>query len=99
MLVIFPLERDLAVFVGEKTLIGYGDTVRITAEVFNRLLGAAEGRFRVNNPFAVFQRTQQCRKGEGILKRLDGAGKLKLSLVESVFQIFEKAPPEQAGED
>src|SRR5271168_3758117 len=73
--------------------------MRVTAEVFNRLLRAAEWRFRVNHPFAVFLRTQQCRKGEGVLERLDGTGKPELSLVESVFQFFEKEPPEQAGED
>jgi hypothetical protein len=73
--------------------------VRIAAEVFDRLLRTTERRFRVNNPIAVSQRAQQCRKGEGVLERLDGTGKLELSLVESVFQFFEKEPPEQAGED
>jgi hypothetical protein len=49
--IVLPLERDLAVFVWEKALIGYGDAVRRAAQVFDCLLGTAEGRFCINYPF------------------------------------------------
>jgi hypothetical protein len=95
VLVILPLERDLAVFVRQQALIGDGDTMGVAAEVFDRLLRTSERRLGINNLFAVFVRLQQCRKGEGVLEWLDGTGKLKLSVVESIFQLFEKEPPEQ----
>ena len=47
MFVVLPLESDLAVFVGEQPPIGYGDAVRVAAQVFDGLLRTAKRRFRV----------------------------------------------------
>jgi hypothetical protein len=52
--------------------------------------------FCTNHPFAVLLPVQEF--GESVLERLDGTGKLKLSLVEGVFQFFQKEPPEKACE-
>jgi hypothetical protein len=42
--VVLPLESDLAIAHRQEPLVGNGDPVRIAADVFQRLLGASEGR-------------------------------------------------------
>lgn len=73
--------------------------MRISAEVLDRLLRPAEWRLCIHDPLVVSLRTQKFRKGEGVLERTDGTGELKLPLVRSVFQLFEKEPPEQSGQN
>jgi hypothetical protein len=45
-----PTEADFAVCQSDQPVIGNGDAVRIVAEVFEDVFGAAEGPFGVNHP-------------------------------------------------
>lgn len=48
--VVLPLESDLAIFVGEQSLVGYGDAVRVAAQIFDGLLRTAKRRLRIHDP-------------------------------------------------
>ncbi len=50
---VLPLESDLAVFVGEQPLVGYGDAMRVAAQVFDGLLRTAKRGLGVYNPVGV----------------------------------------------
>jgi hypothetical protein len=48
--VVLPLKGDLAVLLSEQPFVGEGDSMCITAQIFDGLLWAAEGRFGVHHP-------------------------------------------------
>jgi len=50
-----PAEGDLVVGHGNKTLIGNGDPVRVSAEVTQDMFRTAERSFAVNNPVLLEQ--------------------------------------------
>ncbi len=47
---IAPMKGDLAVGHRYQSMVGDGDTVGVTAEILEHILGAAEGWFRVDHP-------------------------------------------------
>ena len=96
--VIFPLKRNLAVFEFEQTLIGDGDAMGVTAEIFEHLFRAAERWFGIHHPLALFHGVQIFMKEIGITEMHDGAGKLELLMVEGVFEGFQKDAAEEAGQ-
>ncbi len=49
--VILPTKGDLTVLERNEPLIGDSDAMGVSSEVLEHLLGTAEGRFRVDNPF------------------------------------------------
>src|SRR4029453_357965 len=51
--IVFPAECDLSVLETDRTVIGYGNPVRIAAEIVQPLIRAAKGRFRVDHPFGL----------------------------------------------
>jgi hypothetical protein len=56
MLVVFVLKRDSAIFQRDQSVVGDGDSMRVTAQISEHLLGAAERRLGVNHPFLLTQR-------------------------------------------
>ena len=54
--VISPTEGNAFAVEGDESVVGDGDTMSITAEIANDLLGAAEGGLGINNPIL----TKQC---------------------------------------
>ena len=51
--IVFPAECDLCVLEADQTVIGYGNPVRIAAEIIQHLIRAAKGGFRVDHPFGL----------------------------------------------
>ena len=70
--------------------------MRVAAEVFQRLLRAAERRLGVDNPFALAQRREEGLKGSLFLQRFDFAEKPELTFLKSLFKRFYKETAEQA---
>jgi hypothetical protein len=97
--VIFPAECDLVVLEAEQTVIGYGDPVGIAAEVVQNLIRAAEGRFRVDDPFELATGSDQGLEGFRIGQGLKGAMEPELAGGVSRFEIVEEPAAEEAGEN
>ncbi len=95
--IVLPLKRYLAVFEREQPMVGDGHPMRVAAQVLQRSLRTAKGRFGVDYPVAVRVRAQQSLEGEGIVKRLDGTGESELVSIEGVFQLFEEEAAKQLG--
>jgi hypothetical protein len=73
--------------------------MRVTAEIFQNLSGAAEGRFRVNHPLGAAKRTKEVAELARIAERGAVAEEVELSAVEGGLQGVEKEAAEQTGED
>jgi hypothetical protein len=97
--VILPLERNLAVFVREEPVIGYGDAVRVAAEVFDRLLRATEWRFCIHDPVGFAQRGQISAEGGSVVERLEVAEECEFAVFKSLVERFEEQAAEQAGQN
>ena len=97
--VVLPAEGHLAVGQGKQALIGDGHTVRVAAEVFEDLLGAAQRRFGIDDPFGGAQGFQIGREGSWLLERLECGEEVEFPVVEGAVEGFQKQAPEQAAED
>ncbi len=67
-----------------------GDAVGIAAEIGEHLGWAAEGRFGINHPFDLAQRSQFCGEGVRFSKTGQIAEEVKLASVECTVQRIEK---------
>ena len=56
--IILILKRHLPVFKSGQTLVAEGDPMGVPSEILNDLLGAAEGRLGINDPFALAGRLE-----------------------------------------
>ena len=52
-----PTKRDVAAVEGKETVVGDGDTMSVSPEVADHLLGASEGRLGIDNPALTKQRS------------------------------------------
>jgi len=96
--VVPPLELDLPVFDLHDPMIGNRDAVRVAADVVHHLLGSGEGRLGVDDPFHVAHRIEMPAENLRISKALEGREKLELAGVESLLQIGQEQPAEEAGQ-
>ena len=71
--IISPEERNMAVPVGEDTVIADGDSMGIPAEVLKDPLGAIEGRFAVDDPLLVIEMSPERFKGSAFLEMAKAA--------------------------
>src|SRR5260370_16883618 len=51
--VVFVAESHLAVFVGEQSVVGQSDTMRVAAQIIQDMCRSAEGWFGVDHPFGL----------------------------------------------
>ena len=72
--IIPPEEGNLAVLDGENAVITDGDSMGISAEVLKDPLGAIEGRFAVDDPLLVVEKSPEGFEGFGFLEIVDTAG-------------------------
>ena len=54
--IVLPTERDVGVVGGNEAAVGDGDTMRVTGEIAQHLLGSRERRLAVNYPVDAPQR-------------------------------------------
>ena len=90
---------DLRAVEGENVVVADGNSMCVTRDICEDLLGAPERRLGVDHPVLSAGGgdgdVESCRAG----KMGDAAGGLDLSLVMGLGQFFEEAASEQAGED
>src|SRR5260370_39538190 len=99
MAVILPTKRNLTILQAHETLIGNGHAMGIAAQVFQHLLGSAEGGLGVNHPVGFAQGGQIAGESEGIAQRFPLAEEMELAVGVSLFQSVEEEAPEQIAED
>lgn len=97
--VVLPKELDRMVILAEEALVGDGDSVRVTPEIFKDLAGPSEGWFGVNDPVCAGKGAKIVVPVLRVLQGGQGAVKGKLVLFKGVPELFKKQPPEQARED
>jgi hypothetical protein len=96
--VVAPIERDLPFFDIRDPMIGNRNPVRVAADVVHHLLGSGEGRLGVDDPFHVAHRIEMSAENLRIPKGLEGREKPELAGVESLLQIRQEQPAEEAGQ-
>ena len=98
MPVVFPLERDLTAFVRHKPVIGYGYTMRVSAQIGERLQWPAERWFRIHHPFGPAQRGQEGSECGGFGEWFELPEELQFAVLESGIEGFEEQAAKDAGE-
>src|SRR6202790_4669612 len=76
----------VALVEGDEAVVGDGHAMRVLAEIAQRMLRAAEGTFRVHNPWGAEQRTQPHCEHLWILKRSQRAVEAEFVLRMQIFK-------------
>ena len=97
--VIFPAECDFAVFKPDQTVVGYGDPVRITAEIVQHLFRAAKRRLRIDDPFDLAAAFERGFEAFRIGQRLKGSMQSELAGGAGLSETVEKKASEQTREN
>ena len=97
--IISPEERNLAVSVGEETVIGDGDSMGISAEVLKDPLGAIEGWFAIDDPLFMVEMPAESLEVSGVLEMAEIGGKDQIASLEAIFEEVEELPSEQCRQD
>src|SRR5215469_10285200 len=97
--VVLVLESDVAIAHIEDALVGDGDAVRITAEIFEDVSGTAEGRFGVNDPISATKGAEKVAELLGIAQIGKVAEEVELAMIEGGLKSVEEEAAEQTGED
>jgi hypothetical protein len=77
--IISPEERNMAVLDSEDAVIADGDSMGISAEVLKDPLGAIEGRFAIDDPLLVVEKSSERFEGSGFLEMANAAGEYKIT--------------------
>src|SRR5437867_191804 len=80
-------------------MIGNGDSMRITSEIAQDLLGPAEGGLCINNPVLTEQRSQKCREALSFGQGFDGPGEDQTALPVRALQSGHELSPEYFAEN
>jgi len=96
--VIPPLKAHLAAAHIEDAVVGYGDAVRVAAEIIERLAGSAERLLCIDHPLGFFDRREIPVESVRIGKRWEIAEELKPVAPEGLTEFLKKQPPKEAGE-
>jgi hypothetical protein len=80
---ISPTKGDLTVGQGDQAMVGDGDTVGVTAEILEHILGAAEGWLGVDDPVFAKQRSQPGGEESGLREERQIPGKVQLAKLKS----------------
>ena len=92
-------EGDVCSVELEDAAVADRDPVGVAGQVAKDLFGIAERRFGVDDPVLAAGDLEVRTERSGVGEMGDGAVTFDLSPCMSVLELFEKAPPEQAGED
>ena len=97
--IISPEERNMAIPDSEDAIIADGDSMGISAEVLKNPFGAIEGRFAVDDPLLVVEKSPERFEGSGFLEMVDTAGEYKVIRREGFFETIQELPSEQCRHD
>ena len=97
--IIFPEERNMAVPDSEDAVIADGDSMGIPAEVLKDPLGAIEGRFAIDEPLLVVEKSPERFEGFGFLEMADTALEYKTIRREAFLEQIKELPSEQCRHD
>ena len=77
--IIFVLEGNAAILEGQQAAVGNGHAMSVAAEIFQDVQRSAKGRFGINHPFLVMERSQVAGKGGGVAERCQIAEELEFA--------------------
>ncbi len=77
-----PTEGDLAIGRRHQSMVGDGDAMGVAAEILEHIVGAAEGRFGVDDPVFSEQRSEPGREDLGLCEQRQIAGKVQLAMLK-----------------
>src|SRR5215469_750590 len=83
--VVFPTERDRAIFEGNQSVVGNRYSVRISTEILQDMLRPPERLLGVNHPFLAPQLAQPCTKQLGLSQQPERTMEVELVLPEQTF--------------
>ena len=101
LVVVFSItvgEGDATLAHREEAVVGDGAPMSVAAEVIEDLLGRAEGRFGVDNPFLLGERFEPAGEGARVRQIGRSAGKQETVLGEGSVEQVEKLPSEDDAE-
>lgn len=94
--VVLPTKGDLAVLNQEQSPVGDGDPVGVASEVLEDLLGAAEGRFSVDDPVFGAELFLPASPASASRQGLELAMEREFSLREGLLEIAEELAAKEA---
>jgi len=94
-----PAERDHVIHEGNEPAIGNRNTMGVSAEIAQRLIGPTERRLAVDHPSRRVKLTDQTPKQFGLSQAAKQAVKLELSRRMSLLERFEKLAAEDFAEN
>src|SRR4030095_573991 len=97
--IVFPAECDLCVLETDQTVIGYGNPVRIAAEIVQHLIRAAKGRFRVDHPFGLAAGSHPGFEVFRISQWLKGSVEFEFAGSVGIFETVEEQAAEKPGKN
>jgi hypothetical protein len=97
--IVFPLEVDPAVFDVDKTVVGDGHAMSVTANLVEYLLRSGKRTLGVNHPFGALCLGDLPGESAGCAKWFQGAEELQLARIECCLQRFEEEAAEEPGQD
>jgi len=97
--IISPEERNVAIPIGEDTIIADRDPVSISAEVLKDTLGTIERRFAVNDPLLMIELFPEGFEVSGLLEMADSSEEYKVTRFEVVFEKVKELAAKQGRHD
>ena len=97
--IIPPSEGNIAVLDGEDAVITDRDPVGISAEVLKDAPGAIKGRFAIDDPLLMIEKSPERFEGSGFLEMADTAGEYKITRFEAMFEEVKELASEQCRHD
>ena len=97
--IVSPEKRDIAILVGNDTIIADGNPVGISAEVLKNTFGATEGRFAIDDPLLFVELFPEDLEVTWILEMTDAAGENKSTSFEAMLEVVKKLAAEQRRQD
>ncbi len=97
--IIFVVEGDSLVVHVNKALIRDGDSMRVASQIFQDLLGTAEGAFGVNHPVLADRLIEQLFERSGVRERLEMAEELELARLIEGLQPRHEFATKHSAED
>jgi hypothetical protein len=97
--IISPEKRNIAIPVGQDTIIADGDPVGISAEILKHPLGATKGRFAIDDPLLVIEPLSEGFEDAWLFEMTDTARKDESTSFEALFEMIQKLAAEYRRHD
>lgn len=97
ILVIPPFERDLAILQLQDAVVGDGNTVGVSAQIFHQTRGILEGWLAVNHPLLAVAAIQQAAPVGRILQRFQLTVERELCMSQRIKKLATKQPRKHLG--